>query len=81
MINNENLVSYMAAVVNDTALLFAGEPDDAVVSSLKIMREKLNAGLGTSLEESALTQRLIECILIQRHGLHVGCSVANRTVH
>jgi hypothetical protein len=68
-------------VVNDTALLFAGEPDDDVVSSMRTMREKLDSGLGTAPEESALTQRLIECILIQRHDLQTGCSLANRTVH
>ena len=56
MINqNETLVEHMAAVVNDAALLFAGEDDDDVASSLRTMREKLNSGLGTSPEASALT--------------------------
>jgi hypothetical protein len=82
MINhNEALVEYMAAAVNDVALLFAGEPDDAVVSSLRAMRKKLNSGLGTSPEGAALTQRLMECVLLQRHHLQIGCSVASRTVH
>jgi hypothetical protein len=45
------------------------------------VREQLNAGFGVSPEAMALTRRLLECALQQKHELEVGCSVVSKAIH
>ena len=78
---NESISDHLCAALFDLGLFFAHQHDDAVVASLRRVREQLNAGFGMSPEAMALTRRLLECALQQKRDLEIGCSVVSKAIH
>jgi hypothetical protein len=74
-VNQESFSGHLRAAVFDLGLFFAHQHDDAVVASLRRVRESLNAGFGVSPEAMELTRRLLESVLPQKHDLEVECGV------
>ena len=87
MLNSDEIVARLCVVVNDAALLFAHEPDDALVKGLKRMRIELRAEYGKLFlgapETNALVEEVLTCIAIQRHDIELGAGLppTARTMH
>jgi hypothetical protein len=77
--NADEIVTRLCAVVNDAALLFAHEPDDAFVKALKQMRIELKAEYGSMLldfpETNALVEEVLKCVAVQRHDIELGAGL------
>jgi hypothetical protein len=87
VINSDDIVARLSAVVNDAALLFAHEPDDALVKGLKHMRIELRAEFGSLFQDvpqvHSLVEEVLKCIAIQRHDIELGAGLppTARTMH
>jgi hypothetical protein len=79
LLNSNEIVTRLCAVVNDAALLFAHEPDDAVVKGLKQMRIELRSEFGGLFQDvpeiHALVEEVLTCIAIQRHDIELGAGL------
>jgi hypothetical protein len=79
LLNSDEIVTRLTAVVNDAALLFAHEPDDALVKGLKQMRIELRAEFGGFFQEvpeiHALVEEVLTCVAIQRHDIELGAGL------
>jgi hypothetical protein len=79
LINSDEIVTRLCSVVNGAALLFAYEPDDAVVKGLKQMRIELRSEFGGLFrdvpEVHSLVEEVLTCIAIQRHDIELGAGL------
>jgi hypothetical protein len=80
LINSDEIVTRLTAVVNDAALLYAHEPDAALVEGLKRMRIELRSEFGGLFQDvpeiHSLVEEVLTCIAIQRHDLELGAGLA-----
>jgi hypothetical protein len=87
VIDLNEITARLTDIINDAALLFAHEPDDALVKALKRMRIELRAEYGSLLhdapETNALVEEVLTCIAIQRHDIELaaGLPPTARTMH
>ena len=85
MINSDEIVTQLCAV--DAALLFAHEPDDALVKGLKRMRVELRTEFGGLFQDipevRSLVEEVLTCIAVQRHHIELGAGLppTARTMH
>lgn len=79
MLNSDEIVTRLSAVVNDAALLFAHEPDEAFIKALKQMRIELRSEFGELLhhlpEATSLVEEVLTCVAIQRHDIELGAGL------
>lgn len=87
MIDLDQITTRLTAVVNDTALMFAHEPDEAFIKALKQLRRDLRSEFGELLhqlpEATSLIEEVLTCAAVHRHDLELGAGLAPtaRTMH
>ena len=76
MIDLNQITTRLTAVVNDTALLYAHEPDEAFIKALKRMRLDLRSEFGDMIrmvpEATSLIEEVLTCTAIQRRDIELG---------
>ena len=86
MIDLNEITARLTGVVNDTALLFAHEPDEIFIKALKQLRIDLRSEFGELShlpEATPLIEEVLKCAAIQRHDIELGAGLrpAARTMH
>jgi hypothetical protein len=78
LIDLNEITARLTDVVNEAALLFAHEPDEAFIKALKKMRIDLRSEFGELSclpETTSLIEEVLKCAAIQRHDIELGAGL------